>query len=125
MHIALSFPGIHRKGGVERVAFECARYLLERNHHVHAFAQEWETIDHPNITWHKINSPLKPTFLRGKRYFAACTQDPKNHNFDVLNVHGCVCPVGVVHWVQSVHAAWLERAKTMRSPFSAGRIKQF
>jgi UDP-glucose:(heptosyl)LPS alpha-1,3-glucosyltransferase len=45
-------------------------------------------------------------------------------DYDVLSTHGVVCPTGGVHWVQSLHIAWLERARAMRPPLSIGRLKQ-
>jgi glycosyltransferase involved in cell wall biosynthesis len=35
-----------------------------------------------------------------------------------------VCPEGGVYWAQSVHAAWLEKAKSLRAPGSIAWWKQ-
>ena len=43
--------------------------------------------------------------------------------YDVLNTHGCVCPLGGVHWVQSIHRAWLVRANSSGRHFHV-RIKR-
>jgi glycosyltransferase involved in cell wall biosynthesis len=42
MRVALSYPGCHRPCGVERVAFECARYVATMQHKVTVFAGNWE-----------------------------------------------------------------------------------
>ena len=122
MKIALSFPGCHRRGGVERVMFECANFLVARGHDVHVFAVDWESA--PGITYHKVAVPPGPGFTFGRRYKDACTRMLRGEQFDVLNTHGAVCPTGGVEWVQSVHHAWLDAVKTFRSPMSLARWKQ-
>jgi UDP-glucose:(heptosyl)LPS alpha-1,3-glucosyltransferase len=122
MKIALSFPGCHRRGGVERVMYECANYLVARGHEVHVFACEWEPA--PGITYHEVVVPRGVRFTFGKRYKDACTAMVKREHFDVVNTHGAVCPIGGVEWVQSVHHAWLDAAKQFRSPMSLARWKQ-
>jgi glycosyltransferase involved in cell wall biosynthesis len=124
MKIAIAFPGVHRKGGVERVAFECCRFLACRGHEVHVVAQEWETVAAPNIHCHQIQKPRCPRLFNGRRFFELATRALRSVPHDVLNTHGCVCPIGGVQWVQSIHASWLERAKAFRAPFSPARIKQ-
>ena len=122
MNIALSFPGCHRRGGVERIMFECANFLVGRGHDVHVFACEWEPA--PVVTYHKVEVPKKPGFTFGRRYKNACTAMLRDQQFDVLNTHGAVCPTGGVQWVQSIHAAWLDAAKKFRAPMSLARWKQ-
>lgn len=122
MKIALSFPGCHRRGGVERVMFECANFLVACGHDVHVFAVDWESA--PGITYHKVVVPRGIGFTSGRRYKDACTAMLQGHEFDVLNTHGAVCPTGGVQWVQSVHHAWLDAAKKFRSPMSMARWKQ-
>ena len=122
MKIALSFPGCHRRGGVERVMFECANFLAARGHDVHVFAVDWEPA--PGITYHKVVVPQGLWFTFGKRHKDACTAMLRRQDFDVLNTHGAVCPTGGVQWVQSVHCAWLDMAKKFRPPMSMARWKQ-
>lgn len=125
MRVALSFPGVHRQGGVERVAFECARYLAGRGHAVGVYAHEWQRDQtQPSIRYHAVAMTSRPAWAFGPSYFRACTRRLRHARYDVLNTHGAVCPLGGVHWVHSVQAAWLERSAQMRAPFSAARIKQ-
>jgi hypothetical protein len=42
LRVALSFPGCHRRGGVERVMLECANYLAERGHETHVYSSDWD-----------------------------------------------------------------------------------
>lgn len=65
-----------------------------------------------------------PGFLRGASYFRECTRQLSGAEFDVLNTHGSVCPTGGVHWVQSLHRAWLDRSRQFRSAFSTARLRQ-
>ena len=102
--------------------FECANFLVARGHDVHVFAVDWESA--PGITYHKVAVPPGPGFTFGRRYKDACTRMLRGEQFDVLNTHGAVCPTGGVEWVQSVHHAWLDAAKTFRSPMSLARWKQ-
>jgi UDP-glucose:(heptosyl)LPS alpha-1,3-glucosyltransferase len=129
MNIALSFPGCFRRGGVERVMLECARFLAGAGHQVDVFANEWDLGPNPDESSRRIrfvHVPMmrRPWFLRGPSYFRACTKALSSRRYDVLNTHGCVCPTGGVQWVQSVHRAWLERAAAFRRPFSAKWFRQ-
>jgi UDP-glucose:(heptosyl)LPS alpha-1,3-glucosyltransferase len=123
VRVALSFPGCHRQGGVERIVFECARFLAVRGHEVTVFANQWEQ-DDPAIRYHQVPVRRHPWFLRGRSYFRACRRQLASAEYDVLNTHGCVCPEGGVHWVQSLHRAWLERSRQLRPALSSAGMKQ-
>lgn len=122
MRIALSFPGCHRRAGVERVVFECARFLAGRGHEVTVLADEWQADD--AIRYQRVPMRRHPYFWAGRSYFSRCTRVVANGAFDVLGTHGTVCPTGGVHWVQSLHRAWLERSQAMRGRFSMGAVRQ-
>jgi UDP-glucose:(heptosyl)LPS alpha-1,3-glucosyltransferase len=122
MKIALSFPGCNRRGGVERIMFECARFLAANHHDVTVFATDYEKSD-SRIQHHYVPVPRTPSFLRGPRYFRQCTRMLDRKRFQALNTHGVVCPVGGVQWAQSVHRAWIDRSKDFRPPWSLGRLK--
>ncbi|NBV86245.1 MAG: glycosyltransferase family 1 protein [Verrucomicrobia bacterium] len=122
MNIGLSFPGCHRRGGVERVVFECARFLAERGHEVRVFAEQFEAQSGVGFT--PVRARRLPFFLSGAQYFYRCSRSIKQADIEVLGTHGAVCPTNGVHWVQSVHAAWLERSAEMRGRFSVARLRQ-
>jgi UDP-glucose:(heptosyl)LPS alpha-1,3-glucosyltransferase len=122
--VALAFPGCHRRAGVERIVFECARYLAAREHTVEVFATEWEEDTTQAIHYHRVPSARRPYFLKPGTYFRASTKALRDYPYEVLNTHGCVCPVGGVHWVQSVHRAWLERSRLLRGRFSPAGLRQ-
>jgi len=123
MKVALSFPGCHRRGGVERVVFECAHYLAGRGHDVSVLASDWEEDDAP-ICYRQVPSYRRPPFVRCGSYFEEATWMAKGMDYDVLNTHGVVCPTGGVQLVHSLHRAWLERSRTLRGPLSAARWRQ-
>ena len=125
MNIALSFPGCHRRGGVERIVYECARYLSGRGHDVTVFASEFESEIESTIQYHHVPVPLRPSFLVGPRYYRRCSGILNRNGFGVLNTHGVVCPLWGVHWVQSVHSAWIDRSREYRPPWSMARFKQW
>ncbi|MDR3707774.1 MAG: glycosyltransferase family 4 protein [Capsulimonadaceae bacterium] len=124
MRIALSFPGCHTRGGVERVVLECARFLSGRGHDITVFASEFDPAMPDQVHCAPVHISAHPTFFQGPSYQTNAGRAIAAGDFDVLNTHGCVCPVDGVHRVHSVHRAWLEYSKSFRKPFSAARIKQ-
>jgi UDP-glucose:(heptosyl)LPS alpha-1,3-glucosyltransferase len=118
MRVALSFPGCHRKGGVERIVFECARYLAASGHTVDVFANEWEPDSSVPLNYRKVVVRHRPGFLQGWSYFQNSSKSLDRSQYDVLSTHGCVCPLDGVHWVQSVHAAWLEKSRQLHRRWS-------
>ena len=124
MDIALSFPGCHRRGGVERIIYECAKYLAGRGHEVTVFANEFERngarVNYRHVPMRRMLKPLVPV-----SFYRACSGAMKGSRFDAHGTFGCVCPEGGVYWAQSVHAAWLEKAKAIRPPWSISRWKQW
>lgn len=127
MKIALSFPGCHRRGGVERVVLETARHLVGRRHEVHVFADAFDPpADAADRLIHRRHVPIRhrPGFLSGVSYFRKATRAINPAEFDVVNTHGCVCPTGHVHRVHSLHASWLETSRRFRGPMSGARWKQ-
>lgn len=125
MRVALSFPGCHRQGGVERIVFECARYLAANRHEVTVFADRWEEVGGASsVRYNRVPVRRHPWFLRGRSYSTACRRQLRSASYDVLSTHGCVCPEGGVLWVQSLHKAWLERSRQLRPALSAAGLRQ-
>jgi UDP-glucose:(heptosyl)LPS alpha-1,3-glucosyltransferase len=104
--------------------FECAGFLASREHDVTVYAHEWDETDSRDVHYRRVPVRSQPEFLRGTSYYHNCTETLTHEQFDVLNTHGAVCPTGGVHWVQSVHRAWLERCAEFRPAFSAARLRQ-
>ena len=118
MRVALSFPGCHRRGGVERVLVECANGLNARGHETHVFASEWDpsALD-ARVIRHPVSCDMRAPLLRLLSYdrnsrnaINGMTERPDVHcGFGVLAVTGAVV------WTQSVHGAWLEISQTQRT----------
>lgn len=124
LRIALAFPGCHRRGGVERILFECAHFLASRHHDITVFSDEWEVDPERPIHYHRVAARKQPAFLYGRSFFDLCSREFKPDEFDVLSAHGCVSPLGGVYWAQSVHPSWLDRSRSFRPPLSLARLKQ-
>lgn len=114
MKIGIAFPGCHRRGGVERVTFECAQHLSRSGHAVSVLANEWDDLPDSTVEMIRVRPAKGPGFLQPWLFLRHCTTALAGRNFDVLITHGVVCPYGGIHWVQSVHAAWLEQATRFR-----------
>jgi UDP-glucose:(heptosyl)LPS alpha-1,3-glucosyltransferase len=127
MRVALSFPGCHRRGGVERVMLECANFLQSRGHEVHVYASDWdEELLHSEVVKHHVPTKAKNAIARMVRFSSLAQRELQNTQppIQVSGTHGCVCPTGGVAWAHSVHRAWIEHSKAARGSFSVGRIKQ-
>lgn len=123
MKVALAFPGCHRRGGVERIVFECAKFLAGREHEVTVYASEWEANGNA-ITYEPIRHRAWPAFLRAPSFLRESTRRLREKGYDVLGSFGCESPLGGVYWAASIHRAWLDRAKSFRSRLSVARWKQ-
>ena len=124
MRAALSFSGCHRRAGVERIMLECALFLASRGHEIDIFAHDYDPSEASGLRFHYVPMRQQPFFLRDQSFFRECTRRLDPGAYDVMGTFGSVCPVGGVHFVQSVHSAWLERSRTLRAPLSAARIGQ-
>jgi UDP-glucose:(heptosyl)LPS alpha-1,3-glucosyltransferase len=121
----VSFPEVHRRGGVERIAYECVRFLAGRGHAVAIVANEVSSdLSGPGIIHQAVPALRSPSFLRGWSYHRNANKLRLADAYDVLNTHGCVCPFDGVHWVQSLHVAWLERSASLFGRWSGRRLKQ-
>lgn len=125
MRIALSFPGCHRRGGVERVMLEAANFLQNRGHETHVFANDWDeqALD-AAVARHQIalsaQSPSQTVtqFIANSQRALNEMQPPP----DAIGSFGVMAPPNGVVWMQSVHRAWLEISRAERN--WKGRLKQ-
>ena len=76
---------------------------------------------------HYRHVPIRRTIktLKPVAFYGACKEAMRGSRFHAHGTFGCVCPEGGVYWAQSVHAAWLEKAKSIRPPWSISRWKQW
>lgn len=124
MKIALTFPGCHRRGGVERIVLECANFLAERGHETHLLVGEWDAdLLNKQVIVHPVEFKGRMPLGDLKAYVNSAPEVLRElgNQIDVVAAHNVVSPFGVC-WVHSVHAAWLE-ASSQRRGFS-GRLRQ-
>jgi len=124
MRIAVSFPGCHRRGGIERCVLEAVNFLAASGHEVHLLTSDWDqdALD-SGIHVHAISLPRRGSLLR----LLAFARQSKKALADLPpgTVHaafGVESPPGGVMWVPSVHKAWLEASQTQRN--WRGRLRQ-
>jgi UDP-glucose:(heptosyl)LPS alpha-1,3-glucosyltransferase len=122
--VAICFHDSHRFGGVERVVYESGKFLSRRGHDVTIFARTCEDDGTGRTTFHEVACADRPAHRLGARFFEACTEALDPEAFDVVTSHGCTAPFDHIHWAHSIHGAWLEVARELRSPWSLDAIKQ-
>jgi UDP-glucose:(heptosyl)LPS alpha-1,3-glucosyltransferase len=125
MRVALSFPGCHRRGGVERIMVECANFLQERGHETHVYATDWdETVLNSSVIRHHVPARNRPSIMRLITYARESRRAMERQRPapDVAGGYGVLSPSKGVVWVQSVHRAWLEISSSQRD--FKGRMKQ-
>ena len=124
MNIAVSFPGCHRRGGIERCVLEAVNFLAASGHEVHLYTSDWDKdVLDASVQVHSISLPPRGSLPRLLSYARqsrkALTSLPPG---TVHAAFGIQSPPDGVLWVPSVHKAWLETSKTQRGWH--GRMKQ-
>ncbi len=123
MRVALSFPGCHRRGGVERVVYECASYLASRGHETHLFAAECDGSLDSRVTRHVVPVPEQPAAFRPWHFRRSSARQLRSGGTGyVHSAFGVESPDDGVLWVGSVHRAWLEISGESRD--FKGRLRQ-
>ncbi len=124
MKIAVSFPGCHRRGGIERCVLEAVNFLSSQGHDVQLYTSDWDRDAlSAGVHVHAVSLPAHGSLLRllsfarqSRKAMAALPPGTVHAAFGVQS------PPGGVMWVPSVHKAWLEASKTQRN--WRGRLKQ-
>lgn len=125
MKVALSFPGCHRRGGVERVVLEAANFLQSRGHETHVFAQDWDersldaAVRRHTVSLNTRSPSQTVTQFISRSHRALSEMQPPP---DTIGSFGVMAPPNGVVWMQSVHRAWLEISRSERD--WKGRLKQ-
>lgn len=110
MKIALVFSGCHRQGGVERLVWEAATYLAH-DHDVTVVAEFVEAEGPPGAEVVRVQA-RGPSWLHPVTFGRAARRAIKGRTFDVVVSFGVEFRGADVAWVNSVHRAWLERARS-------------
>ena len=114
--VAVSFPAVHRSGGIERVCWDLLEYLAPR--HTTAFVGSSAPEGLPaGVAMAAVPGPAEPGPL-GMRARRARTAEVVASLAPRVTVSmGSVVPPGDVLWVPSVHRAWLHAARTVRTGY--------
>lgn len=124
MKVALTFPGCHRRGGVERVMVECANFLHAQGHEVTVYASEWDAgvldldVKHRHVPAGRRHPLLR---LLSFNRLAPRALRQAGATPEVVGAFGILAAEDAVVWVQAVHRAWME-VSCRRSLL--GRLKQ-
>jgi len=111
--VAVVFPQLHRRGGIERVCWDLLDYLGPR--HETAWVGTFAPDGTPRgVRMVPVGGPLDPGPLgmvrrRSRTATVVARLDPR-----VTVTMGSVVRPGDVLWVPSVHRAWLEAARTVQ-----------
>jgi UDP-glucose:(heptosyl)LPS alpha-1,3-glucosyltransferase len=116
--VAVVFPAVHRRGGIERICWDLLEFLAPR--HTTAFVGSSAPEGIPEgVAWAKVPGRTSPRAvgMRARRSRTAAAVAALRPAVTVT--HGAVVPPGDVLWVHSVHRAWLHEARTVRTgPFT-------
>lgn len=111
--VAIVFPAAHERGGVERIVWDLAHYLVERGRRVAFVGNELQEGADERISFVRIATSAArgvrlPAPLLFRRAAAQALELVQART--VVSI-GANCPPGDVYMVQSVHRAWLAAAK--------------
>jgi UDP-glucose:(heptosyl)LPS alpha-1,3-glucosyltransferase len=101
--LAVVFPGAGTSGGVERMAFELARFEAKRR----ATCFVGERVDDPGLPHAPVRVPGVPIALRPWAFRRAALPVLSRLGAATTLSLGVECPPGDVYWVGGIHAAWL------------------
>jgi len=108
LKITLVFPACSRRGGVERVVWEAARFLAPR-HQVTVVSEVAEELP-PDVAHVAVPSGRSPRLLGPLNFRRAAAAAVRSVPSDVVVSYGTECPPADVYVIGSVHRAWLRVA---------------
>ena len=109
MRLALVFSGCHHQGGVERLVWEAATHFA-RFHDVTVVAESVEGDGPPGTKVIGVE-PSGPSWRHPLAFGSAARRALRGQVFDLVISFGAEYQGADVAWVNSVHRAWLERAR--------------
>jgi hypothetical protein len=110
--IAVVFPQLHQRGGIERACWDLLSYLGPRYEtaFVGTYAPEGTP---PGVRLVPVSGPVEPGPLGMLTRWSRTGKVLAELSPQVTLTFGSVVPPGDVLWVPSVHRAWLEAARTV------------
>lgn len=112
-HRGVVFSAAHRRGGVERVAWDFLQHIDGSGGRASFYGTELTPQIGPGISFvqvrpRRVPHAFAPVAFRHQARRAIALDKPS-----LLVSFGANCPPGDVYWVHSVHRAWLARSQTV------------
>jgi UDP-glucose:(heptosyl)LPS alpha-1,3-glucosyltransferase len=112
--VAVVFPAVHHRGGIERICWDLLEYLAPN--HVTAFVGSSAPEGVPDgVAWARVTGRTDPRAVGMHARRSRTAAVVRSLRPGVTVTLGTVVPPGDVLWVQSVHRAWLHEARTVRT----------
>jgi UDP-glucose:(heptosyl)LPS alpha-1,3-glucosyltransferase len=111
MRIALTYPFVNRRGGIERIVVECANQLDVFGHEVQVFASQWDRdVLAPGVRRHAVPTRQRPDALATLQYRRRATRELERAagTLDAHASFSALSPLGGVFWIPSVHRVGYE-----------------
>jgi len=123
MRVTLVFPSCSRRGGVERVVWEAARFLAPR-HQVTVVSRVARELP-PGVVHVPVDTDRWPAALAPLGFRRVATAALGSIGSDVVVSYGAECPPADVYVIGSVHRAWLAVAGPVeiRGHRVSGRVR--
>jgi UDP-glucose:(heptosyl)LPS alpha-1,3-glucosyltransferase len=106
VRVALTYPHVNLRGGIERVVVESANHLAGSGHEVHVFGASFDgdVLDEAVVT-HAVQTPARPDALFTVEFRRRCTIALAKHwpDWEVHGSFSAMSPLGGVYWCPSVH----------------------
>ena len=116
--VGLVFPGLHRRGGVERSIREMARRLTDR-YSVGFVGDEFDPDGMDGVHFVPVGGRSLPGALGPLSFRRRAARRLAGLPVDVTVSYGANCPPGDILWVNSVHKAWLRQGRPIPTPIGA------
>lgn len=124
MKIALSYPDVNLRGGVDRVIVESANQLARGGHDVHVLATNWtEGVLDPAVHRHHVPTRPRLDAMQALGFRREATRVLDGVDWDVHGSFSALSPLGGAFWTPSVHRAAYDLMLARRGP-SARLVQQ-
>jgi UDP-glucose:(heptosyl)LPS alpha-1,3-glucosyltransferase len=110
MSLGFVFSGCHKRGGVERIVHEAARWFSSRGHEVTVYAEDADLTELPGVSWVRLTPRRRPAMLWSTWFGQAAAEATSVAAHDHVVSFGVAGFEPDVLWVNSVHGQWLRAA---------------
>lgn len=123
MKIALTYPDVNLRGGVERVVVESANQLVRAGHEILVFATSWDgDVLDPRVQRVHVPTRRRIDALWAIHFHLEATAALKAEDWEAHGSFSALSPLGGAFWTPSVHRAAYELMLARRG--LGGRLVQ-